>query len=45
MAALVVLASWYRRRRDVPRRLALDQGWPLPPEPEEPPLDEAGPAP
>ena len=45
MAGLVVLASWYRRRRDVPRRLALDQGWPLPPETEEPPLDEAGPAP
>ena len=37
----VILASWLRRRRDRPRRAALDQGWVIEPEdPEEP--DEGG---
>ena len=42
-AALVVLATiWLRRRRDQPRRLALDQGWVVEPEDPLPPLDEPG---
>ncbi len=46
VAVVVLVAVWLRRRRDRPRREALDQGWVV--EPEEsppPPLDEAGPAP
>jgi len=47
----VILAAWLRRRRDRPRRAALDQGWVVEPEepdaPEEPvsPLDRTPPAP
>jgi len=47
----VLLAAWLRRRRDRPRRAALDYGWVVEPEePEEPeaappPLDRSGPAP
>jgi hypothetical protein len=42
MASLLVLAAvWVRRRRDRPRRLALDQGWVVELEEEPPPpLDE-----
>lgn len=36
---LVVYISWARRRRDAPRRAALDVGWPPPPP--EPPIEEA----
>ncbi len=45
VAGGVIWAYWSRRRRDRPRRLALDQGWTVPQEPETEPLDEAGPAP
>jgi len=46
LAVLLVLAVWLRRRRDRPRRQALDEGWIVETEPEPPaPLDEAGPAP
>lgn len=45
VAGAVIWAYWLRRRRDRPRRLALDQGWTVAPEPEAEPLDEAGPAP
>lgn len=47
----VIVAAWLRRRRDRPRRAALDQGWVVEPEepdvPEEPasPLDRTPPAP
>ena len=44
IALLVVAAVWLRRRRDRPRRQALDQGWVIEPEPE-PRLDEAAPGP
>ena len=37
-AAVIALGLW-RRRRDRPRRAALDQGWELPAEEEDPPLD------
>ena len=37
----VILASWLRRRRDRPRRAALDQGWVI--EPEDPETPEEGP--
>ncbi len=42
VSGVVVWGYWYRRRRDGPRRLALDQGWTVAPEPESEPLDEAG---
>jgi hypothetical protein len=43
VALLVVLAGWLRRRRDRPRRKALDQGWIVEPESEPPSaLDEPG---
>jgi peptidase MA superfamily protein len=42
VALLLVLAVALRRRRDRPRRQALDQGWIVEPDPEPPPLDEAG---
>ncbi|MEK7380328.1 MAG: hypothetical protein AAB075_04895 [Gemmatimonadota bacterium] len=43
VAALVVVAGIYRRRRDAPRREALNIGWPMP-EPEEvPQLDQRQP--
>lgn len=46
VAALVIWAAWARRRRDRPRRAALDEGWVVEPEePAEAPLDEAGQAP
>jgi len=47
LAAAAVLASlWLRRRRDRPRRLALDQGWVIEPDDPAPPaLDERGSAP
>ncbi len=46
MALVVVFAAWYRRRRDRPRRKALDEGWIVEPAAEEEArLDEAGPAP
>jgi hypothetical protein len=46
LALLVVLAGWLRRRRDRPRRRALDQGWIVEPEPESPAaLDEPDPRP
>jgi hypothetical protein len=41
----VLLATWLRRRRDRPRRAALDEGWVVEPEEEPPPLDRSGPAP
>lgn len=31
MAAAVMAAAWFRRRQDLPRREALDEGWELPP--------------
>jgi hypothetical protein len=42
LAVAVVIAVWYRRRRDRPRRAALDQGWIVEPdEPQDPPpLDQ-----
>jgi hypothetical protein len=43
VAVLVLWAAWYRKRRDRPRRAALDQGWVVEPdEAGEPPLDELG---
>jgi hypothetical protein len=27
LGIIVIIAHWYRRRRDRPRRVALDQGW------------------
>jgi len=48
VAVGVLLAGWLRRRRDRPRRAALDVGWVVEPEePEEqpPPLDRSAPAP
>lgn len=48
VAAGVLLAGWLRRRRDRPRRAALDEGWVVEPEePEEQPpaLDRSDPAP
>jgi hypothetical protein len=47
LAALAVLAAvWLRRRRDRPRRAALDQGWVVEVEGDEaPPLDQEGPTP
>jgi hypothetical protein len=48
VAVGVLLAGWLRRRRDRPRRAALDEGWVVEPEgPEEqaPPLDRSAPAP
>jgi hypothetical protein len=45
LAALLVVAVWLRRRRDRPRRRALDEGWVVESEPENPPLEEAGPEP
>ena len=46
MALAVMGAVWLRKRRDLPRRQALDQGWVVEPD-EDPaaPLDEAGSAP
>lgn len=41
----VILASWLRRRRDRPRRAALDQGWVIEPEdPEDPQEPDQGPS-
>ena len=47
LAALALLAAvWLRRRRDRPRRAALDQGWVVEVEGDEaPPLDREGPTP
>lgn len=46
VGALVIWAAWAKRRREKPRREALNQGWEVQPEEEEGlPLDEAGPAP
>ena len=45
VSGVVIWGYWYRRHRDGPRRLALDQGWTVVTEPEGEPLDEAGPAP
>jgi peptidase MA superfamily protein len=42
IALLLLLAVALRRRRDRPRRQALDEGWIVEPDPEPPPLDEAG---
>lgn len=40
LASMLVLAAiWVRRRRDRPRRLALDQGWVVEPDDPPPPLD------
>lgn len=45
-ACVVVWAWWYRKRRDRPRREALDQGWTVEESgPGDEPLDEAGKAP
>lgn len=45
-AGVVVWAWWYRKRRDRPRREALDQGWTVEESgPEGEPLDEGGKAP
>jgi hypothetical protein len=41
-SVLVVAAIWLRRRRDRPRRLALDQGWIVATEEPLPALDEPG---
>ena len=44
-AAALLAAVWLRRRRDRPRRAALDVGWVVEPDEEElPPLDREGPA-
>lgn len=44
--SVVIWAAWAKRRRELPRRKALDEGWIVEPDDEaEPPLDEAGPAP
>ena len=46
VAVAVFWAAWAKRRRERPRRKALDQGWVIEPEAEpELPLDEAGRAP
>lgn len=46
MAVLLLVSVWLRRKRDRPRRRALDEGWIVEAEPEsQPPLDEAGPGP
>lgn len=46
VAALVVWAAWAKRRRERPRREALNQGWIVEADEVPPgPLDEAGPAP
>jgi hypothetical protein len=46
IAVLVFWAAWAKRRRELPRREALNEGWVVEPEEEESlPLDEAGPAP
>ena len=46
VAALLLVAVWVRRRRDRPRRRALDEGWIVEEEPDpQPPLEEAGPGP
>jgi hypothetical protein len=46
MAVLLLLAVWLRRKRDRPRRQALDEGWIVEPEGESAaPLEEAGPGP
>lgn len=46
LASLLVLAAiWVRRRRDRPRRLALDQGWVVEADAPPPPLEEPGKAP
>lgn len=47
LAVAVVIAVWYRRRRDRPRRAALDQGWVVEEDAEEapPPLDPNAPGP
>jgi hypothetical protein len=43
LASMLVLAAiWVRRRRDRPRRLALDHGWVVETEDPPPPLDEPG---
>jgi hypothetical protein len=39
VASLLGVLWWLRRRRDRPRRRALDQGWVVPPEDSEPPVD------
>ena len=45
VAFVVMLATWLRRRRDRPRRAALDQGWVVETEEDPPPLDRSDPAP
>ena len=46
VGVLVIGAAWAKRRRERPRRAALDVGWVVEPEEEATlPLDEAGPAP
>jgi hypothetical protein len=40
VAFLVIAAAWLRRRRDRPRRAALDAGWVIPPEGGEPSGEE-----
>ncbi|HEU5220030.1 MAG TPA: hypothetical protein VFU23_15320 [Gemmatimonadales bacterium] len=45
VSGAVIWAYWIRRRRDLPRRRALDQGWTIPTDPDGEPLDEAGPDP
>ncbi|HEV8150994.1 MAG TPA: hypothetical protein VGP61_12475 [Gemmatimonadales bacterium] len=45
IATLIFVAASLRRRRDRPRRQALDEGWIVESEPETPPLEEAGPEP
>ena len=46
LSMLLIVAVWLRRRRDRPRRQALDEGWIVEVEPESPPpLDEGRPAP
>jgi len=39
IAGAVVLAAWLRRRSDRPRRIALDEGWVIPPDDAAPELD------
>ncbi len=42
LGLLLWALTWYRRRADRPRRAALDQGWDLPPDGDDPPALDPG---